>query len=375
MKIALIVVGALVVLIGAVFLIGLALPRSHRATSSVTLGKPPADVWAVIRDLSALQGTWKDLKSARRLPDAGGREVWEQNAGGFPLRLVVEESSPPSRLVDRCCGRCGFRGTWTYQLEPAGSGTRLRLEDGYLESAQDDAPWVHRPPTFRARRRRWAKTGADSPEVALLAPPRGSVHVLRMLTLCLLSLLALAGCRRDTTSPVTNQSGVGLSEVASGLAFPLFLTYPPGDNARLFVVEKTGRIRIVKNALSRPPSSTSSKVSSGSEQDRPGFHPGYASNGRLSSTTPTPAVTLRYSRSRRTGCRRRGQQQIVLTIDQPYSITTAAWSPSGRMASLHRDGDGGSGGDPRAMAEPLCPARQDPPLRAERHGPALGAER
>lgn len=137
MKIALIVVGALVVLIGAVFLIGLALPRSHRATSSVTLGKPPAEVWAVIRDLSALQGTWKDLKSARRLPDAGGREVWEQNAGGFPLRLVVEESSPPSRLVTRidAAADANFGGTWTYQLEPAGSGTRVTItEDGYVSN-------------------------------------------------------------------------------------------------------------------------------------------------------------------------------------------------------------------------------------------------
>ena len=28
---------------------------------------------------------------------------------------------------------------------------------------------------------------------------------------------------------------------------PVYLTSPPGDTSRLFVVEKTGRIRIVKN--------------------------------------------------------------------------------------------------------------------------------
>lgn len=137
MKIALIVVIGLVVLIGIGFLVGLALPRNHRATSSITLGKPPAEVWAVVRDLGALQGTWKDLKSARRLPDEGGREVWEQNAGGFPLRLVVEASSPPSRLVTRIDAPpdAAFGGTWTYQLEGSGSGTRISVtEDGFVSN-------------------------------------------------------------------------------------------------------------------------------------------------------------------------------------------------------------------------------------------------
>jgi polyketide cyclase/dehydrase/lipid transport protein len=135
MKIALIVVIALVGLIGIAFLVGLALPRNHRATSSIALSKPPAEVWAVIRDLGALQGTWKELKSSRRLPDEGGREVWEQNAGGFPMRLVVEESAPPSRLVTRIDAPpdAAFGGTWTYQLDAEGSGTRVTItEDGYV---------------------------------------------------------------------------------------------------------------------------------------------------------------------------------------------------------------------------------------------------
>jgi hypothetical protein len=135
MKIALIVVIALVVLIGIGFLVGLALPRNHRATSGITLAKPPAAVWAVVRDLGALQGTWKELKSARRLPDEGGREVWEQNAGGFLLRLVVEESTPPSRLVTRIDAPpdAAFGGTWTYQLDAEGSGTRVTItEDGFV---------------------------------------------------------------------------------------------------------------------------------------------------------------------------------------------------------------------------------------------------
>ena len=137
MKIALLVVIGLVALLGIVFLIGLALPRNHRATSSITLAKPPAEVWAVVRDLGALQGTWKDLRSARRLPEEGGREVWEQNAGGFPLRLVVEESRPPARLVTRIDAPpdAAFGGTWTYQLDAEPSGTRVTVtEDGFVRN-------------------------------------------------------------------------------------------------------------------------------------------------------------------------------------------------------------------------------------------------
>lgn len=137
MRIALLVVLGLVVLVGLIFVVGLLLPREHRASSSVTLSKAPAEVWAVVRDPGALQGTWKELSEVRRLPDANGKEVWEQKAGGWPIRLVVEESTPPSRLVTRIDAPpdAAFGGTWTYQLEPAGTGTRVMVtEDGYVSN-------------------------------------------------------------------------------------------------------------------------------------------------------------------------------------------------------------------------------------------------
>lgn len=125
----------LAVLVALVFAIGLVLPRTHRATSRVTLHKSPAEVWAVVRDLGALQGTWSELKSARRLPDENGKEVWEQNAGGFAMRLIVESAEPPSRLVTRIDAPpdAAFGGTWTYQLAPGGGGTAVSVtEDGYV---------------------------------------------------------------------------------------------------------------------------------------------------------------------------------------------------------------------------------------------------
>jgi len=137
MKLILIIVLSLAALIGIIALIGLSLPRTHRAASRITLQKPPTEVWAVVRDLGALQGTWSELKSSRRLPDEAGREVWEQNAGGFPLRLIVEQSNPSTRLVTRidAAPDAAFGGTWTYELEPAGAGTRLTVtEAGYVSN-------------------------------------------------------------------------------------------------------------------------------------------------------------------------------------------------------------------------------------------------
>ena len=124
----------LAILAGIIFAIGLGLPRTHRAESRITLETPPGEVWTVVRDPSALVGIWSTLKSARRVQGAGGREIWEQDAG-FPMRIVVESANPPRRLVTRIDADedAAFGGTWTYTLTPAGPGTTLSIvEDGYI---------------------------------------------------------------------------------------------------------------------------------------------------------------------------------------------------------------------------------------------------
>jgi glucose/arabinose dehydrogenase len=181
----------------------------------------------------------------------------------------------------------------------------------------------------------------------------------RMLALGLLSMLALAACRRDTASPGPNPAGVGLQEVASGLAFPLFLTSPPGDNARLFVVEKTGRIRIVRNGslLSTPFLDVSAKVSNGSEQGLLGlaFHPGYATNGRFVINYTDGSGDTRISIfqvSANPDVANPASEQVILTVDQPYANHNGgmvAFGPDGKL--YIGMGDGGSGGDPQGNGQ------------------------
>ncbi|HZI89946.1 MAG TPA: PQQ-dependent sugar dehydrogenase, partial [Candidatus Polarisedimenticolia bacterium] len=73
--------------------------------------------------------------------------------------------------------------------------------------------------------------------------------------------------------------------LVNGLSSPVDLQAAPGDTSRLFLVEKTGTIRIFQGGALRPRAflDISSRVSSGSEQGLLGlaFHPQFSSNRRF----------------------------------------------------------------------------------------------
>src|SRR5436190_7914290 len=68
-------------------------------------------------------------------------------------------------------------------------------------------------------------------------------------------------------------------------ASPVYLTSPPGDTARLFVVELAGQIRVLRHdtLLAVPFLDVSRKIESGGERGllSVAFHPQYATNGRF----------------------------------------------------------------------------------------------
>jgi hypothetical protein len=87
-------------------------------------------------------------------------------------------------------------------------------------------------------------------------------------------------------SPVSGRPALALQTVASGLDMPVLVTSPPGD-PRLFIVEKTGAIRIVKDgALLPQPFLEVDSYPVFQISDERGllglaFHPQYASNRKL----------------------------------------------------------------------------------------------
>ena len=106
-------------------------------------------------------------------------------------------------------------------------------------------------------------------------------------SLWLLAAAAGQGCGSGDAAGLGPPDGavpVGLEEVASGLSFPLALTAPPGD-PRLFIVEKGGAIRVVKEGalLPTPFLDLAGRVSTGGEQGLLdlAFDPAYATTGRF----------------------------------------------------------------------------------------------
>jgi glucose/arabinose dehydrogenase len=141
---------------------------------------------------------------------------------------------------------------------------------------------------------------------------------------------------------------------------PVYLTSPPGDTSRLFVVEKTGRIRVLKNGsvLAAPFLDISSLVSDGGEQGllSMAFDPAYGTNRRFyvdytDVNGDTRVVRYRSSASNPDVAVPSGAK-VLLRVDQPYANHNGgqlAFSPSGRL--FVGMGDGGSGGDPQRHAQ------------------------
>ena len=155
---------------------------------------------------------------------------------------------------------------------------------------------------------------------------------------------------------------LGLTRVASGFSQPLLVTHAGDGSGRLFVVEKTGKIRIVANGkvVSVPFLDLSTSVSNGSEQGLLGlaFHPSYKSNGKLyvSYTDRNGNSVIREYRVSGTNSNRANGSsgRTILRLRQPYANHNGgniAFGPDGYLYVGF--GDGGSAGDPGNRAQNL----------------------
>ena len=171
-------------------------------------------------------------------------------------------------------------------------------------------------------------------------------------------ITAFTGCRENSarqTPPVSS----GLKTMATGLDFPLYLTTAPGDNNRLFIVEKGGLIRIIKNEtlLKTPFLDIRNLVSGGSEQGLLGlaFDPGYVTNNRFYvSYTDTAGDTriVRYLVSDNQDVAKTTPDRVILTIDQPFANHNGGNIVFGPDGYLYIGmGDGGSGNDPQGNGQ------------------------
>jgi glucose/arabinose dehydrogenase len=157
-------------------------------------------------------------------------------------------------------------------------------------------------------------------------------------------------------------STIGLQQVASGLSTPLYVTAPPGDTARLFIVEKTGAIRMVKSGtlLPAPFLDIGTLVSGGGEQGLLGlaFDPDYATNGRFVVHYTDVAGNTRVSTFVRSSSdpdlADPSSEQLVLAAEQPFPNHNGGQVLFGPDGDLYLGlGDGGSAGDPTGRGQDL----------------------
>ena len=141
----------------------------------------------------------------------------------------------------------------------------------------------------------------------------------------------------------------GLETIASGLDFPVGLTTPLGD-ARLFVLERGGTVRIIQNGtvLPEPFLDLSGRVSEQGEQGLLGlaFFPDYATSGRFAVHYSDLEGSSRISLFQVSPDPNRadpGSETAVLSVEQPSSVHNGGQIVFGPDQMLYVGlGDGGS---------------------------------
>lgn len=129
MKWVFIVVGMLVALAAVIAIVGWSLPVKHVASRQRTFAASPEVVWRTITDVDAFPSWRSDVKSVERVGSAVPLTWIEQGSSGR-ITFAIEASDPPRRLVTRIADpNLPFGGNWTYELAPAGAGTRLTITE------------------------------------------------------------------------------------------------------------------------------------------------------------------------------------------------------------------------------------------------------
>lgn len=168
-----------------------------------------------------------------------------------------------------------------------------------------------------------------------------------------------------------NADTIKLEKIADGLKSPVLLTNAGDESNRMFIVEKTGRIDIIKNGtLLRIPfldikSKLSKLIPFYDERGLLGlaFHPEYQMNGRFfvfySAPTMTPGmdhkdVIAEYHVSANPDVADPASEIILLTIDHPEFNHNAGALAFGSDGYLYiSTGDGGGEGDPHGFGQDI----------------------
>lgn len=107
MKWILIIIALVFVPLIIVMIVGSTRPKDHVATVTATINASDSTVWSLLH----------------------------QDISGYEERTRITESVERRRLVREVLPGQGYSGTWTYELAPEGTATRLTItERGHVEN-------------------------------------------------------------------------------------------------------------------------------------------------------------------------------------------------------------------------------------------------
>lgn len=195
---------------------------------------------------------------------------------------------------------------------------------------------------------------SDAPPTSTSTPPASSACI---------ATVNQAPSPAPTPGPPTIGVNLQLSPLAAPgtLGFPLYVTSPPSDKGRLFVVDKGGRILVLDRNTGTVLSTflnITPLVSTGGEQGLLGlaFDPSYSTNRRFFvnyTDTSGNTVIARYLQDPMVpNLAVTTVDRIILTVTQPFSNHNGGMLTFGPDGFLYIGlGDGGGSGDPGNRAQ------------------------
>lgn len=167
-------------------------------------------------------------------------------------------------------------------------------------------------------------------------------------------VLAVCACAESGETPLATV------RVATGLGDPLYVTHAPGDRSRIFIVERLGGIRIVKDGVMLPDRFLDVAGLLTSRFTETGllglaFHPDYDRNGYFYvnyTSTTMHTVIARYQVSPDPDVADPNTSTVMLTFPQPADNHNGGWIDFGPDGYLYvSTGDGGGQRDPDNRAQ------------------------
>ena len=117
--------------------IGLLLAPGHVATRTARYARSPEQIWDVISDPVGAAAWRPELERVELRPPVDGRTSYVEHGKHGAIPFVVEELTPPRRMVVRILDdKLPFGGRWIFTVTREGEGeSRLTItEDGFVKN-------------------------------------------------------------------------------------------------------------------------------------------------------------------------------------------------------------------------------------------------